>query len=90
LAAAIPRPPEWGYGLRPWQQVGCVQVPADLYRDRASGTRLANRVLEQALAHLLDDHDVVLVHGRVHERGRLWPMPGAEIGRRVIYDPPAR
>ena len=78
----------WGLGLTAWRDVTRVGVPVDLHRDRVPGAGSPTECYPMAMSYLLDhhDHDVVLVHGLVQERGRLWPHAWTVIAGHVVYD----
>jgi hypothetical protein len=85
-------PARLGLGLKAWREVTRVTVPANLHRDRVPGSGRPTECYQQALAYVLDhyDHDVILVHGLVQERGRLWAHAWCEVSGEAgtaVYDP---
>jgi hypothetical protein len=65
-----------------------MEVPPDWRRDLVIGAGRPTECYERALEYTMNhaDHDVVLVHGLVLERGRLWPHAWAAIGGGAVYD----
>lgn len=82
-------PARLGLGLKAWREVARVQVPPDLRRDLVVGAGRPLECYERSLMYAVDhhDHDVILVHGLLIERGRLWPHAWCEIGGTAVYDP---
>jgi len=82
-------PAHLGLGMVAWWRVARVQVPPDLRRDLVLGAGRPLECYERAISYTLNhaDHDVVVAHGLLVERGRLWPHAWCEINGTAVFDP---